>query len=193
GTAGGANTGRFRTRPEARTSNRWIDTGNIAGANTYELLGLEGVVNLGPLQWVGELQSTWLQRRGATRDELQFYGGYMYLSYFITGEHIPWERESGTIGRVKPFENFFLVDRCCGGSGWGMGAWQVAARYSYADFNEADIFGGVGSAMSVALNWHWTPYSRMQFNYMVGDIEDRGVALTNANYNILGARFMVDF
>ena len=91
------------------------------------------------------------------------------------------------------FENFFLVDRCSGGHGHGWGAWQVAARYSYADFNDDNIFGGIGKSFTFGLNWHWTPYSRMQFNYIIGDIEDQGTNLVDANYNIIGSRFMVDF
>lgn len=192
GTAGGANEARFRTRPEARTSNRWINTGRIEGADSYEMLGFEGVINIGAFQWVGEYQHVWLQRDNPADPELQFNGGYFYISYFLTGEHVPWDRESGTIDRVVPFENFFLVNRCNGGLGHGLGAWQLAARYSYADFTDQDIFGGVGSSFTFALNWHWTPYSRMQFNYILGDIED-GPGGVDANYNILGARFMVDF
>jgi phosphate-selective porin OprO/OprP len=191
GTAGGGNEARFRTRPEARTSERWLNTDRIVGADEYQLLGLEGVINVGAFQWVGELQSNWLQR--TTDPEVQTYGGYMYVSYFLTGEHIPWDRESGTIDRVKPLENFFLVDRCSGGHGHGWGAWQVAARYSYADFNDHDIFGGIGKSFTFGLNWHWTPYSRMQFNYIIGDIEDQSTDLIDANYHIIGSRFMVDF
>jgi phosphate-selective porin OprO/OprP len=191
GTAGGGNEARFRTRPEARTSERWLNTDRIVGADEYQLLGLEGVINVGALQWVGELQHNWLQR--TTGPEVQTYGGYMYVSYFLTGEHIPWDRESGTLDRVRPFENFFLVDRCSGGLGHGWGAWQVAARYSYADFNDQDIFGGIGKSFTLGVNWHWTPYSRMQFNYIVGDIEDQSTGLIDANYHIIGSRFMVDF
>jgi phosphate-selective porin OprO/OprP len=195
GTAGGANEARFRTRPEARTTERWINTGRIADADTYELLGLEGVMNVGPMQWVGEYQYNWLQRTTGAGPEVQTGGGYMYVSYFLTGEHIPWERETGTIGRVVPFENFFLVNRCDGGHGHGWGAWQVAARYSYADFNDQDIFGGIGKSFTFAVNWHWTPYSRLQFNYILGDIDNRDFDgnLVSANYNIIGSRFMVDF
>lgn len=197
-------TARFRTRPEARTSSRWIDTGGIAGADSYALLGLEGVVNVGPVQVVGEYMHSWVDRNGF--QDVEFGGGYVYVSYFLTGEHMPWERESGTLGRVKPFEDFFLVNRCRGGVGGGWGAWQVAARYSYADFTDADVLGGIGSAFTMGLNWHWTPYSRMQFNYIYGRIDDRfaqnigsgGVPTgaagpTTADYHIIGTRFMVDY
>jgi phosphate-selective porin OprO/OprP len=207
GSAEARSTARFRTRPEARTTSRWLDTGTIEGANAYQLLGLEGVVNVGPAQCVGELMHVWVQRTGDA-SEVDLYGGYMYLSYFLTGEHIPWERESGTIGRVKPFENFFLVERCHGGTGHGLGAWQVALRYSYGDFTDDNILGGVGSAVTFGLNWWWTPYSRLQFNYIYGDIDERSlrnisgtglpaaagpIGLGAGHYNVIGARFAVDF
>lgn len=193
----GVNEADFRTRPEARTVRRWLDTDDIDGGDDYALLGLEGVVNVGPVQVVGEYQNVWLNRIGL--EDVNFHGAYVYVSYFLTGEHMPWDRESGTLDRIKPFENFFLVDRCgdCGvGRGWG--AWQIAARYSYADFTDADVRGGVGESFTAGLNWYWTAYSRMQFNYIYGEISesrlnDGNPAPDFGNYQILGARFMVDF
>lgn len=192
----GRNEARFRHRPEARTDQRWLDTGLISGADDYTLLGLEGVINVGALQIVGEYQNVWMNR--VAGNDLNFNGAYAYVSYFLTGEHIPWDRKSGTLGRVIPFENFFLVDRCCGGTGGGMGAWQVALRWSYADFSDDDIQGGVGESLTAGLNWHWTPYSRMQFNYIYGDIEQNDLnaaagAPNFGTYHILGTRIMVDF
>lgn len=193
----GRNEAQFRTRPEARTDQRWLDTGLIAGGDDYALLGLESVINIGAFQLVSEYQNVWLNRAGS---DLQFNGAYAYVSYFLTGEHIPWDRRTGCLGRVKPFENFFLVDRCCGGTGWGLGAWQVACRYSYADFSDENIFGGTGESITAGLNWHWTPYARMQFNYIHGEIRDADVDnnpaapnLVSGEYDIIGTRVMVDF
>ena len=108
---------------------------------------------------------------------------------------MPWNRKNGTLDRVKPFENFFLVDRCGGGTGTGWGAWQVAARYSYADFNDQNIFGGVGESLTLGLNWLWNPNTRIQFNYINGSVHDRTVGgqLTGGDYDIFGTRFMIDF
>lgn len=189
-----ANESRFRSRPEARTSQRWINTGRIAGADRYGLLGLEGVVNLGPTQVVGEWQNIWLERTGGS--DVNLWGGYVYWSYFLTGEHIPWSRKSGTIGRVKPFQNFFLVNNCddCVESGWG--AWNVGVRYSYADFNDENIFGGIGESVTFALNWHWNANAKLQLNYIIGQVENRNAglpALTTGDYETIGARFAVDF
>lgn len=188
---------RFRTRAEARSTERWLDTRDIPGADVYELLGLESVINVGRLQLVGEFQNIWMQRKlGSPSDNLRFYGGYVYAAYFLTGEHIPWSRQRGTLGRVKPFENFWLVNKCCGGKCGGLGAWQIAARYSYADLSDDDIFGGIGESLTVGLNWHWNPNARMQFNFLYGNIHDRddgAGGITSTDYSIFGTRFMVDF
>ena len=205
GSAGADSTARFRTRPEARTDARWIDTGTILGAETYNIVGLESVVNVGSLQVVSEFMRASVQRDGF--EDVSFHGAYIYFAYFLTGEHMPWDRETGQLDRIVPFENFFLVRTCDGGTGSGWGAWQVALRLSYADFTDEDIRGGVAQSISPALNWWWTPYSRMQLAYSYGQIEDRydqriqsstglpggAIGPTEGDYHIVGARFSIDF
>lgn len=188
-----SNEGRFRTRPEARSTNRWLDTGRIAGADWYEIVAVESIFNVGPFQVVGEYMHNWMQRDGFA--DVQFHGGYAYASYILTGEHIPYDRKTGTIGRLKPFENFFLVDRCSGDRAVGWGALGIAARYSYLDVSDADILGGVGESATLAVNWYWTAYSKVQFNLIYGDIDDRNPAVgaTDGNYLIAGTRFAIEF
>ena len=138
------NEARFRSRPEGRSDRRWLSTDHIDGAETYELLALESVINVGAVQLVGEFMNVWLQRSSDEGRDLYLHGGYLYASYFLTGEHIPWNRRLGTIGRVEPFEDFFAVNDCNRRVGLGLGAWQVAARLSYANFNSDDVLGGIG-------------------------------------------------
>lgn len=202
GTGQHESTAEFRQRPEARSNRRWIDTDEITNVELYELLGLEAALNLGPLQIVGEYQNVWMQRQTGNQD-LFFWGGYVYASYFLTGEHMPWSREKGTLGRPKPFQNFFMVRTCddCIDGGWG--AWQVAARYSYADLSNNDIRGGVGQSLTLGLNWYWNPNARVQMNYIWGEIRDsRFTNLaaqdgfdvgSDGDYHILGARWMIDY
>jgi len=185
------NEARFRHRPEARSASRWLDTGRIAGADNYQLLGLESVLNVGPLQLVGEYENVWLDRESGAGSDLHFHGGYVYASYFLTGEHMPWNRKSGQLGRIQPFENFFLVRTCDGQCGKGIGAWQMAVRYSYADFNDVDILGGIGESVTFGLNWFWTSNARMQFNWIHGSIDNNSG--NSGDYDIVGTRFMVDF
>lgn len=192
-TDGHSNEGRFRTRPEARSSSRWLDTGRIAGADWYETMAFESILNIGSLQIAGEYMHNFMQRDGFA--DTQFGGGYVYANYMLTGEHIPYDRKSSTIGRLQPFENFFMMDRCCGGQANGWGAFGIAARYSYLDLSDADVLGGVGESASLALNWYWTAYSKLQFNLIYGDIDDRNPATgtTGGNYLIAGTRFALEF
>ena len=77
----------------------------------------------------------------------------------------------------------------------GWGAWQVAARYSYADFNDNDIMGGIGESVSFGLNWLWNENTRLQFNYLHGTVDDRriGANLVSGDYDIVGTRLCIDF
>ena len=186
-----ANAAQFQTVPEALTASSFLDTGPIAGADNYRLIGLEKVFNHGPFQLAGEFQAVELERDAGS--DLNFHGGYLYASYFLTGEHIPWNRSTGTLGRVQPFENFFLVQGEDCNTKRGLGAWQIAARYSWADLNSVDILGGTGESLTLGLNWHWTPYARMQFNWVHGTVEDSSGIGIGGDYDILNARFNVNF
>ncbi len=206
-----ANEARFRTRPLARSSSRWWDTNRILGAEGYQQLAAESVLNIGAWQITGEYFGNWLQRDAVNTfagDDLFFHGGYIFASYFLTGEHVPLDRTSGTIERVRPFENFFVVDRCSGGTGTGWGALAIAFRYDYLDLSDSDIRGGQGHAYTAGLNWYWTAYSKLQTNFVWGQINNAGqgrenggpggvtqplLAGVNGDFSILGFRYMLDF
>ena len=186
------NGARYRTRPEARTTNRFLDTGFIAGADANSLFGLETVMNVGALQVTAEYMRVNVERSAATAPtDVNFDGGYVQAAYFLTGEHTPWDRKTGTLGRVKPYENFFAIRDVDGDVNRGLGAWQIAARYSYADLSDENIQGGEGESLTLGMNWWWNPNARMQFNYIFGEIEN--VPEGNGNYEIAGVRWMVDF
>jgi len=190
----------FQTKPEARTGTDWINTGVIPGSQSYQLTAVESVVNVGALQLVGEWMHVGMQREAGFGPDLSFHGGYVSMSYFLTGEHIPWNRKLGIQGRVEPHENFFCAKDCHGNRGYGLGAWQVAMRLSHADFNDSNIQGGKGKNLSLAMNWYWNAHTRLQFNYILGRIDNRRTTLTtgmtpivSGDYQIMGTRFMIDF
>jgi phosphate-selective porin OprO/OprP len=186
-------TAHFQTRPEARTENRWLDTGVIAGADNYELMGLEGVFNYGPLHIEGEFQQVWMQR--VNMDSLQFNGGYVYVAYFLTGESMVWDRQTGQLGRVQPFTNFFRTRTTKNVIDGGWGAWQVAARFSHADLTNLNVMGGVSNEVTFSLAWYFNSHSKLIFNCITGNIKERRPedGQTAANFTILGSRLAVDF
>jgi phosphate-selective porin OprO/OprP len=186
------NQARYRTRPEARSSNRWLDTGAIAGADETALIGIESVINVGAFQIASEYMRNNVDRIDAIGEDVAFTGGYVQGSYLFTGEHHPWERKRGTLGRLKPFENFFLVRDCECNTQSGWGAWEGVLRYSWADLNDFDITGGEAASWTFGMNWYWNPYARMQLNYIVGEVRN-GPNGGFGDYQIVGARMMVDF
>ena len=184
---------RYRTRPEAQSSNRWLDTSTIAGARNNYLMGVESVINVGPLNFTGEYMRVNVNREDAIGEDVAFDGYYAQVSYILTGEHHPWDRKTGTLARLKPFENAFSVRDCDGNIQRGKGAWEVAYRFSRADLDSYDILGGQGFSNTFGLNWYWNPYARMQFNYINGEITSGAGGAGQGDYEIFGIRWMVDF
>ncbi|MFA8017515.1 OprO/OprP family phosphate-selective porin [Bremerella cremea] len=187
------NFARFRTRPELQTSSNWLDTGNLIGAEGYDVLGLEMVVNVGSLQVTGEFLDAWVDRQ--SDPDLFFHGGYVQVAYFLTGEYAPWDRQAGRVGRIQPLEDFFLVDRYNGGIAQGWGAWQVAARLSYLDLSDEEVHGGQQENLALALNWYWTSHSKVIMNLIHGSINDHysSGGYTGGDFTALGIRFMMDY
>ena len=190
-------TSRYNSRPEARSASQWLDTGAIGGVQASQLVGAESVLNLGSLQVGMEYMNVWLQRGAGTGTDLHLQGGHVYLSYFLTGEHIPWNRDMGILGRLEPRRNF-IRSKTTACPGWG--AWQLAMRASMADLNDSNVFGGYGRSATFALNWYWNAHTRWQINYIVGSIDDRqrlvgvpGSGLISGDYQIVGTRFMIDY
>ena len=138
-----------------------------------------------------------------------FQGGYVFVSYFLTGEHRNYELKNAAFGRIKPKRNFDLKG--------GPGAWEVAFRYSYLNLNSgvrSDPFpilpgtprvgvrGGIENNFTVALNWYPTPNTRVMFNYVYADIDNRRVFPLLPAYNrdfnkgplhIVQTLFQIDF
>jgi phosphate-selective porin OprO/OprP len=199
----GGEAARFRTRPEAYSQTRWYDTGVITTCDTYQLGGVEGVININRLSVVGEYMGVQMQRQGLS--DLEFHGGYLYVAYWLTNDYSPWNRQRGVLGRTKPNENFFIV-RTKKGRQRGWGAWQIAGRLSRGDFSDQGIDGGVGQSFTFGLNWWWNPYARWQFNYIYGGMSQRNTTNsaggpggpqpiattgTSGHYNIFGTRFSI--
>jgi phosphate-selective porin OprO/OprP len=189
------NDGRFRTRGEVRSNNRWLDTLAIAGGDDFDTVGVELAYNRGPLSLTVESLQNWFSRIGDPTD-LHFHGGYAMAAWWITGEHQPFDRKFGTLDRVYPKENFGMVrDHDGRVVHVNPGALQLALRYSHLDLTDRDIQGGIGNNWTLGLNWLFTAHTKMQFNYVFGDIHEHFVqrGQTAGEYESWGTRYAVDF
>lgn len=168
---------RYRERPEAHLTSRFVDTGTFA-SDRVDLWGLEAAWVNGPLSLQAEYIRADADRTG-TGSDVDFDGYYVQASYFLTGEHRNYKTSSGAFSRVKPKNNFRF--------GGGPGAWEVAFRYSELDLDDKDITGGRLENMTAGLNWHLNPNMRIMWNYVHADKEDVGEA------DMLLMRLQVDF
>ena len=172
-------TAKYESRPEIHIGPKYVSTTSFA-AESALLLDVEGALVLGPLSIQAEVTSTSVSSTAAK--DPSFLGYYAQASYFITGERRKYEAGSSgdkpSFGRVKPSTKF---------GDDGLGALELAVRYSGLDLTDGTVIGGELSDITVGLNWHLNSNTRVMLNLIRADLADVGTA------NILGARFQVDF
>ncbi len=174
---------RYRARPEAHiTDARTVNTGNFKVDNV-DLINPEAAFVWGPLSLQGEYFHSFTDSREA--DDPQFSGFYVYASYFLTGEHRTYKTSAGAFDRVRPKTNFHPTK-----GGWG--AWELGLRYSYLDLNDEGIRGGEESNITAGVNWYLNPNTRVMFNYVYADVEDRE-NFDDGDLHIVQSRFQIDF
>jgi len=160
---------RVRAKPESNLAPYVVVTPWLDDADQINALGPEMLFVYGPFSLQGEYLWLWLDR--TAHAPAMFDGGYMYVSYFLTGENRVVEREILRPGRVKPFENFFRVRTEDGSIETGKGAWELAYRCSYA--NLGDVGGGRVVDHTFGLNWYLNPNTRLMFNFVHSETTDR--------------------
>jgi phosphate-selective porin OprO/OprP len=166
----------------------FVDTGPLLGVDHVHTLGVEGLWVHGPLSFQAEAMTAIVDREA--NPTATFEGAYAQVGYFLTGEHRPYDRKAGAIDRVQPFEEFFLVSTD-NGLERGLGAWEVAVRFSHLDLNDANVSGGQMDNLSVGLNWYCNPYCKVVFNYIHSWTEARTGERGEANAFAL--RTQMDF
>jgi len=169
---------RYSQRPESNQASELVDTGEFS-ADDADLVGLEAAVVCGAASFQGEYIAASVDRGGPDPD---FFGLYLQASYFLTGEHREYSRSRGAFTRVKPKKNFL-------GEEGGLGAWELAARYSHLDLEDAGINGGELDNFTIGANWHLNPNTRVMLNWVFADADDR----YDGEGNILQMRFQIDF
>jgi phosphate-selective porin OprO/OprP len=168
---------RYRSRPESHLAPEVVDTGDIESKRAF-LYGLEGAWVYGPYS----LQAEYFRSRvdDDLGDRLNFFGGYVYGSWIITGESRPYDRSTGTFGRILPKKNFSLKEGT-----WG--AWEVGVRFSHLDLNDGPIHGGRMNILTGGVNWSLNPFVRVMFNYLRQNIS------TAPEYDGVAHTFMMRF
>ncbi len=147
---------RFRMVPEARMgeSVRLIDTGPLPDTRTVVRLMPEAAVLYGPFS----LQGEYLRAQLFGQDDRDFDSWYVQGTWTITGEPREYDFEEGVFKNPHPHR---VV-----GKG-GVGAWEVAARYSTLDLGDcANPLCAKEKNFTAGLNWYVNPNAKLMFDYV---------------------------
>ncbi len=182
---------RVRTKPESYLAPYVANTGWLDDTDSINAFGPEMLFIYGPFSLQSEYLCMWLDR--SQHDDLMFDGGYLTVSYFLTGENRV-ESRSGVLrpGRVKPFEDFFRVRTEDGSICTGKGAWEVAYRASYLNLTDGGVYGGRVVDHTFGLNWYLNAYTRVMFNYVHSDTTAQAVAGVGSLDAVM-TRVQIDF
>jgi phosphate-selective porin OprO and OprP len=154
-----------RSIPEVYEAPDFVDTGAFP-ADHATSLGAELAAVEGPFTVSAEYTATPVSSPQTGNPD--FSGFYVVASWSLTGETRPYDRTSGTFGRILPSAPFSFKHG-------GPGAWVVAARYSSIDLTSGSIDGGQFDRWSGALSWYPNQRWRFEFNYGYGRLERGGL------------------
>jgi phosphate-selective porin OprO/OprP len=171
---------RLRERPELNVDAngiRLIDTGNIDADHGWEW-GVEAAGNYHNFYGQGGYFGFDASRRDLGNplglSDPSFNGWYLQGSWILTGEVKKYKPETGSWGVPKPSEPFSLDKP-------GIGAWELAARYSDLDLNYHagqdglaipvdGIRGGDQRIWSAGINWYPNQVIRFMLDYQHVDV-----------------------
>ena len=139
---------RLNVRPEADLANiRLIDTTNLTDVDGARQLGLEAAYLQGPLKINAEYVNASYSRK--THSDYSPNSWYVSGVYNLTGEKF---------GYAAGIYSVPVADT-------EAGLWQIAARYSKLNANDAAVLGGEQDNLTVGVNWYWRSNFKFMANY----------------------------
>lgn len=182
-------------RPELRIDpTSLLSTGGITSVSGAQVYSAEAAAGYGPLFFQGEY--FWYNiNRDFGLSSLKFDGGYVEASWTLTGEQRKYIPSTGAYGSIVPSNPFSL-------SSGGIGAWEIAGRYSVVDLNDqigqaTGTAGGRQTIYTVGLNWYVNRNIRFMVNYLHGTVDKQSSPVvatdTGAKFNALAMRTQIAF
>lgn len=180
-----------------------VDSGRVLAEN-FHFAHVELAGNYGSSHFQTEFLGTSLNQLNGP--PVFYYGAYLQGGYFLTGEHAGYNKQTGVMDyNTKPHSEFFGTGKRGSICGWG--AWELAFRWTYlnvvgSNVDPANVLPGIPgpppvpnpgalNESTVAVNWWWNQYTRVQFNWIhsMPDLTNGGWA----PFDIFATRFQIEF
>ena len=155
----------------------FVNTGPLP-TDTAQLYSAEAALALGRLAIQSEARFANVEQPDG--QQLSFPGAYVTARLMLTGEQIPYNKNSGVFGRIVPDSNFDSVG--------GRGAWELLGRISHIDLNDGAVLGRRLTNYTVGLNWYWNEYVKVQFNWINSQLDDSQFDDSTANAFVFRAQ-----
>lgn len=168
------------SRGESGVTQNNVVSATVA-ADSVDLAGLEAAWVHGPFSIQGEYIQSAVEP--STGSDVDFSGAYLFLSWFLTGESRAYKDSAGMFQRIQVAKPY--------GVDGGMGALELALRYSTLDLDDGAVAGGQVDSATLGANWYLNNYTRLMFNYVHEEIEPGAGA--DASADILTMRLAIEF
>ncbi|MGI9250897.1 MAG: OprO/OprP family phosphate-selective porin [Pseudohongiellaceae bacterium] len=164
-----SNSLRIRSRAEThQDSNRIVDTRSIPNVDSYSKQGVELAYVNGrfsaqaefsrqPIKLSAGTTAVTSTNTGANIDPT-FSAYYFDMSWFLTDDSRPYSNSSAAFGTLTPSAD--------------TGAWQLGARISNLNLNDAGISGGEVDSISLGVNYYMNRDLRFTATYVMADSKD---------------------
>ena len=116
-----------------------------------------------------------------SRERHRFHGAYALASYLLTGEHRRWRRADARFDRLLPRRPLYP------GRHGAIGAWELAARFSWLDLDTGAIAGGRLATATLGITWYLNANAKIMANWVRAHL--RGIDVSD----ILQLRFHLSF
>jgi phosphate-selective porin OprO/OprP len=181
----GSDSASFSSKGETGIGARLVNTGTISMVKNVTVYNAELAGVYDSLSLQGEYYTASVSREGAP--DADFNGWYTQAAYLLTGEARPYKGKTGNFSRVKPKNPFSLKTG-------GTGAWEILARRSQVDLNDANagILGGEMDNTTLGVNWYINNNTRLMANYVMVDT-DQNAPTPDDDPNIFTVRGQWDF
>ncbi|WP_267433517.1 porin [Sphingomonas sp. GM_Shp_1] len=160
-----------------------VSTGALLGGRSTTGYGAELGGYVGPV-WV--MAEAGERRARLTEGRPDFLSKAWSLSggWFVTGDLPPYNPRLGSFGQPRVLKPIFEG---------GPGAIELTARYENLDYTSL-LTGGRGWAATAGVNWYLNSFTRLQFNWIHWDTDNRAGAFTGPDSGeTVGTRIAVTF